>query len=64
MTKAAQTVRDHAIGLLLVFAVRAGVLAVLHALGRCLAAGCRVDHRRRNPSLFQLLTDPALGGLA
>ena len=64
LTKAAQTVRDHAIGLLLVFASRAGVVAVLRALGRCLAAGCRVDRRRRKPCLFQLLTDPALGGLA
>ena len=64
LTKAAQTVRDHAIGLLLVFASRAGVVAVLRALGRCLAAGCRLDRRHRNPSLCQLLTDPALGGLA
>ena len=64
LTKAAQTVRDHAIGLLLVFAVRAGVVAVLRALGRCLTAGCRLDRRHRKPGLFQLLTDPALGGLA
>jgi len=64
LTKAAQTVRDHAIGLLLVVASRAGVLAVLRSVVRCCAAGCRLNRRRRNPNLCQLLTDPALGGLA
>jgi len=63
LTKAAQTVRDHAIGLLLVFDAHAGVCAVLRSLQRCGAAGCRVDRRHRKPCLFQLLTDPTLGGL-
>jgi hypothetical protein len=64
LAKAAQTVRDHAVALALVLASRPALVAVLAAIGRCLAAGCRVDRRRRKPSLFQLLTDPALGGLA
>ena len=64
LTQAAQTVRDHTVCLLLVLSSRAGVLTVLRALGRCLAAGCRLNHRRRKPNLYQLLTDPALGGLA
>lgn len=62
-TQAAEAVRDHAVGLILVLASRVGLLAVLGALGRCLAAGCRIDRRRKKPNLFQLLTDPALGGL-
>lgn len=64
LTKAAQSVRDHAIGLLLALGSRAGVRAALGALRRCLAAGCRIDRRRRKPNLFQLLADPARGGLA
>jgi hypothetical protein len=64
LTQAAQAVRDHAVSLLLVLASRSGLIAVLTAIGRCLAAGCRIDRRRAKPNLFQLLTDPACGGLA
>lgn len=64
LTRAARAVRDHAVCLLLVVASRVGLLAVLRALAGCFAVGCRVDRRRRKPSLVQLPTDPALGGLA
>ena len=64
LTRAAQAVRDHAVALIAVLPSRRGLLAVLAAIGRCLAAGCRIATRRRKPSLFQLLTDPTLGGLA
>ncbi len=63
-TKAAQAVGAHAIGPLLVFAFRAGGVAGPPALGRRLAAGRRLDRRRRTPRPFHLLTDPARGGLA
>jgi hypothetical protein len=64
LTQAAQAVRDHAVGLLLGLASRSGLIAVLAAIGRCLAAGCRIDRRRAKPNLCHLLTDPACGGLA
>jgi hypothetical protein len=64
LTKAAQTVRGHAIGLLLALSSRRHLIATLRAIGRGLAAGCRIDPRRRHPSLFQLLADPASGRLA
>ena len=64
LTKAAQAVRDHTVSLLLVLGSRTGLLAVLRAIQRNLTAGCRLDRRRRRPNLHQLLTDPALGGLA
>jgi hypothetical protein len=64
LTQAAQTVRDHAVTLLLVLPARRAVVGLLAAIGRGLTAGCRVASRRKKPSLFQLLTDPTLGGLA
>lgn len=64
LTKAAQTVRDHAVALLLVLSSRPALLVILRAIGRGLAFGCRLNHRRRKPNLFQLLTDPTCGGLA
>jgi hypothetical protein len=64
LTQAAQTVREHAVCLALALRRRAALVAVLRAIGRCLAAGCKIAKRRRNPSHHQLLTDPALGGLA
>jgi hypothetical protein len=64
LTQAAQTVRDHAVTLLLVLPSRPAVVGLLAAIARGMAAGCRINRRRRRPNLFQLLTDPALGGLA
>jgi hypothetical protein len=64
LTQAAQTVREHAVCLALALRGRPALGAALRAIRRCLAAGCRIATRRAKPSLFQLLTDPALGGLA
>ena len=64
LTQAAQTVREHAVCLALALRRRPALVAALAAIRRCLAAGCKLAKRRRRPSLFQLLTDPALGGLA
>ena len=63
LTKAAQTVRDHAVTLLLALRVRTRLVAVLKTICDCLAAGCRIASRRAKPSLFQLLADPSCGGL-
>jgi len=64
LTQAAQTVRDHAVGLLLALPGRARRLAVLRAICRGMAHGGRIASRRRKPSLFQLLDDPSLSRFA
>lgn len=63
-TKAAQTIRDHTIGLLLTLSSRSGLIAILTAISRNLAHSGRINPRRRKPNLFQLLSDPTCGGLA
>ena len=64
LTQAAQTVRAHAVAVALALRRVGHLVAVLAAIRRCLAAGCRIAKRRKRPSHHQLLTDPALGGLA
>lgn len=64
LTQAARAVRDRTVALLMVLSSHRGVVAVLAAIGRGLADGGRIASRRKRPSLFQLLTDPTLGGLA
>ena len=64
LTQAAQTVRDHAVALLLALGVRTRLVAVLTTIRAGLAAGCRIASRRTKPSLFQLLANPSCGGLA
>jgi hypothetical protein len=61
LAKAAQTVRDYALGVALALRDVDRLAAVLRRLRRCLAAGCKVGKRRRRPSAFQLLADPSLG---
>lgn len=52
----------------LVLAVRVGLAArlveALAVIRDCLTAGCQIGTSRRRPSTHQLLSDPALGGLA
>ena len=64
LTHATKSIRDHAVTLLLVLPSRRGLIGVLAAIADGLAGGGRIGSRRKKPSLFQLLTDPALGGLA
>jgi Transposase DDE domain len=64
LTQAAQAVRDHAAALALGLRSVRRLAEALRAIRRRLAVGCRIGQRRRAPSTFQLLTDPALGGLA
>jgi hypothetical protein len=63
LTEAAATIRREAT--CLVGAIRSvrRLIAAIAVIRHCLSVGCRIDHRRRTPSLVQLLTDPALGGL-
>jgi hypothetical protein len=64
LTEAAKTVRKEAT--CLVGAIRSvgRLVEALAAVRRCLAAGCQIDRRKAKPSTFQLLLDPALGGLS
>jgi hypothetical protein len=64
LTQAAQTVRERVVCLAQGLGRVRQLVDALARIGRCLAAGCRIGKRRDRPSLYQLLTDPALGGLA
>jgi hypothetical protein len=64
LTEAAKTVRREATCLVGAIRSHARLVEALSAVRRCLAAGCQIDRRTRKPSTFQLLTDPALGGLS
>jgi hypothetical protein len=61
--EAAATVRTEATCLVGAIARHARLVEALRDIRRCLTAGCQVGRRRRKPSTFQLLLDPALGGL-
>ncbi len=63
LTEAAKTVRMEATCLVGAIRSAARLVAALADIRRCLAAGCQIDHRKSKPSTFQLLLDPALGGL-
>ena len=56
--KAARRVRRQALQLARALGVRRRLQRVLAQLQRRLRRGCRVKHRRRNPTTFQLLLDP------
>ncbi len=64
LTEAAKTVRREATCLVGAIRSVAGLVAALAAIRRCLTAGCQIDRRKTKPSTFQLLLDPALGGLS
>jgi Transposase DDE domain len=64
LVQAAQTVRAHAVCLLRALDRQDRLVEELGAIGRCLGAGCRVNKRKTHPSAFQLLLDPAPGGLS
>jgi hypothetical protein len=64
LVKAAQTVRLHALHLASVLTCPLALCAAITLLHRCLAAGCRLNRRKKKPNTYQLLLDPSLGGLA
>lgn len=55
LTQAAHTVRGHALHLAAHFGTPAALIEVLTLIQGCLAAGCRINKRRRNPHTYQLL---------
>jgi hypothetical protein len=55
MVKGAQTVRAHACYLACVFHSAAQLMTALASIERCLAAGSRVNKRRKRPNSCQLL---------
>lgn len=63
LTKAAQTIRAHALHLACTLACALRLTDTIGIIQRCIASGCRLSRRKQTPSSFQLLLDPALGGL-
>ena len=57
LTKAAQTVQKHALHLACAFASVQRLTAALLTVKRCLAAGCRMNRRKKHPNTYQLLRD-------
>jgi hypothetical protein len=61
LTKAAQTVQKHALHLASAFTSVQRLGRALLTVKRCLAAGCRMNRRKKHPNTYQLLlqaTDP------
>jgi Transposase DDE domain len=57
LVKAAQTVRKHALLLASALHGLLGLTTAITAIKRCLAAGCRMNRRRKQPNTYQLLLD-------
>jgi hypothetical protein len=57
LVKAARTVRGHALHLAAVLQEGHLVGKVLEIIGRCLAAGCRINKRRKEPATYQRLLE-------
>jgi Transposase DDE domain. len=55
LTKAAQTVQKHALGLASAFTSVQRLGKALLTVKRCLAAGCRMNRRKKHPNTYQLL---------
>ena len=64
LTKAAQTVRQHALHLASAFACPIRLADALAVVQRCIAAGCRLNPRKKQPNTYQLLLEPSLLELA
>ena len=57
LTKAAQTVQKHALHLASAFARVKRLAEALLLVQRCLAAGCRMNRRKKHPNTYQLLLE-------
>ena len=57
LTKAAQTVQKHALHLASAFDRRPALVTALTTVQRCLAAGCRMNRRKKHPNTYQLLLE-------
>jgi hypothetical protein len=53
LPKAAQTVRTHWICLATTIADPTALIAAITTLATCIAAGCRMNQRKRQPNLYQ-----------
>jgi len=60
LVKAAHTLRQHALHLASTLTQTPALCAALTTIHRCVRAGCRLNRRKKKPSTFQLLHDPAL----
>jgi len=60
LTKAAHTISHHALHLLSTLACPLLLARAIGVIQRCLAAGCRLNPRKRHPNTYQLLFDPSL----
>jgi len=63
LTKAAHTVRAHALHLASTLTCPLLLARALDLIHRCLAAGCRLNPRNKHPNTYQFLLDPSLAGL-
>ncbi len=57
LSKAAQTVRKHALHVASAFQEPTQLTRALTTIQRCLQAGCRMNRRRKQPNTYQLLLD-------
>jgi hypothetical protein len=64
LVKAAQTVRAHALSLACALPDAARLGDAIAVIQRCVAAGCRLNRRKKKPNTYQWLLDPALEAVA
>jgi len=64
LLKAAHTIRPHALALASALVYPAFLDHILAVVQRCVAAGCRLNRRKKHPNTYQLLLEPSLAGLA
>ena len=64
LLKAAHTIRQHALSLASSLAYPAFLDHTLAVVQRSIAAGCRLNRRKKHPNTYQLLLEPSLAGLA
>jgi len=57
LIKAAQTVQKHALHLASAFRRLSSLVTAMTIVQRCLAAGCRMNRRKKHPNTYQLLLD-------
>jgi hypothetical protein len=57
LPKAAQTVQKHALHLASAFGETPLLMRAIATIQRCLAAGCRMNRRKKAPNTYQLLLD-------
>jgi len=57
LTKAAQTVQKHALHLASAFCRLTSLRMAITTVKRCLAAGCRMNRRKKHPNTYQLLLE-------